>query len=193
MASAPKGLTADNTSASRSGVRTTSKRLETAELLAVPGDRRRCAAAQKASRARRAGAALWLAGRLRLPQTVGAAFQPAPHLGVEREPVQNAFLYRARLQSIAMTASNGGRSATPQELPTRVGGKRNSQGSWVATHSGRESRRGFTASPSRCGDGNHLRSQPGFPRPEFLPPLALTRSEERRVGKECRYRWAADR
>src|SRR5207302_10885444 len=73
-----------------------------------------------------------------------------------------------------MTASNGGRSATPQELPTRVGGKRNSQGSWVATHSGRESRRGFTASPSRCGDGNHLRSQPGFPRPEFLPPLALT-------------------
>src|SRR5947208_1621179 len=86
MASAPKGLTADNTSASRRGVRTTSKRIETAELLAVPGDRRRC----------------------------------------------------------------------------------------VAAHSGRESRRGFTASPSRCGDGNHLRSQPGFPRPEFLPPLALT-------------------
>src|SRR5438132_513250 len=83
MASAPKGLTADNTSASRRGVRTTSKRIETAELLAVPGDRRRCAAAQKASRARRAGAALWLAGRLRLPQTVGAAFQPAPHLAVE--------------------------------------------------------------------------------------------------------------
>src|SRR5438876_12354500 len=149
MASAPKGLTADNTSASRRGVRTTSKRIETAELLAVPGDRRRCAAAQKASRARRAGAALWLAGRLRLPQTVGAAFQPAPHLGVEREPVQNAFLYRARLQSIAMTASNGGRSATPQELPTRVGGKRNSQGRSEERRVGKECRSGGAGDQQR--------------------------------------------
>src|SRR5437667_11509838 len=121
MASAPKGLTADNTSASRRGVRTTSKRIETAELLAVPGDRRRCAAAQKASRARRAGAALWLAGRLRLPQTVGAAFQPGPHPGVEGGPVQKAFLYRAGLQGIAMRVSNGGGSATPGREERGVG------------------------------------------------------------------------
>src|SRR5205085_9418824 len=75
-----------------------------------------------------------------------------PHLGVEREPVQNPFPYRARLRHCHDALIKGG-SATlktyPQELPLSVGRQQNSKRGRFATPSGGESSPRFTASSFR--------------------------------------------
>src|SRR6266566_1341772 len=82
------------------------------------------------------------------------------HLHVQREPVQNAFLYGVRLQHCHDALSGGGLGTPksyPRELPPGVAGKWNGKGSRVATPFGGESSPRFTAALFDCGSGNHLR------------------------------------
>src|SRR6266566_9304773 len=70
------------------------------------------------------------------------------HLHVQREPVQNAFLYGVRLQHCHDALSGGGLGTPksyPRELPPGVAGKWNGKGGRVATPFGGESSPRFTA------------------------------------------------
>src|SRR5437868_8419739 len=49
-----------------------------------------------------------------------------------------------------------------------------------------------THNVNRCGRSRHLARKLGLRRKRSSPNVFEMRSEERRVGKECRSRWSAD-
>src|SRR5438105_1510432 len=71
-------------------------------------------------------------------------FSQRPHPEVQREPVQNAFLYGVRLQhchDALIVAGSPTLKTHPQDPPTWVGRKRNGKRGGFASPSGAESRR----------------------------------------------------